>query len=345
MGGLGYKTLRDIFSTPISRHAILKAEKEGRIPASAREQRGSIAARIWELSDVPAIGEKYGFLGKLKEPQVWTVFATKGGVYKTTLAFNIARVAALHNIRVCVVGLDLQCDISRLLGATPDDEQITDLEQALELYDKQPNLASLLDERYSVTDLARTCGDLPNLSVIPESLGLIHLEMSLNARMRKEMWLKERVTEPLKKEFDLIIIDCPPSWSTTIANALVATDVLISPLEVGMSHFQNVRSFISFLDAFRKEMKISFEHLFIPTRYNSRRRLSQDICDWYLKNIQNCTRGVIRDSAAGYDAGSQNKSIIEFAPRSDAAIEMRSLLQEIWTRLGLEEKSSLRRTA
>jgi chromosome partitioning protein len=333
MSGLTYKSIRDIFHTSVTKQALLRAEKEARIPMSAREQRGRVAARKWEMKDVPVIGSKYGFLKGLGTSQVWTVFASKGGVFKTTLALNIARMAALHNIKTCVVGLDLQCDISRLMRAVQEEDEVVDLEKALAAYESQSGLVSLLGDQCTVQDLIVRDEFLPTLDVIPESIGLVHLDMALNSRFRKEMWLKENVTDPLKKSYDLIILDCPPSWSVTIANALVATDLLLSPLEVGISHFLSARSFIGFIERFRKELQISFDQIFVPTRYNPRRRLSQDICDWYVKNINNCTRSVIKDSSTGYDAIGQRRSVIEYAPRTDAAVEMRQLLEEIWERV------------
>jgi len=105
------KQILEIFGSTAERDGILRAEKDGSLPKASR-QAGSIPTRVWDAEQLPKFGEKYGFLPKMHRPFVLTVFTSKGGVLKTTIALNIARMAALHNIRTLVIGLDLQCDIT-----------------------------------------------------------------------------------------------------------------------------------------------------------------------------------------------------------------------------------------
>ena len=63
-----------------------------------------------------------------------------------------------------------------------------------------------------------------------DSLGNIH---------RREFWIKEKIIDKLKKDFDLVIMDCSPNWNQLTTNALVGCDVLISPLECKINNFRN----------------------------------------------------------------------------------------------------------
>ena len=71
------------------------------------------------------------------------VFTTKGGVLKSTLALNIARIAALHNVRTCVVGLDIQGDITTALGFENDLEDTDDLTTIIDRLNKIQNSSNI----------------------------------------------------------------------------------------------------------------------------------------------------------------------------------------------------------
>jgi chromosome partitioning protein len=333
MSSYSIKKLMNLFGMDIARNALIKAEKVGHIPTPARRLQGSIKARFWELDDLPEIGARYGFLKELGGPTAMAVFSTKGGVLKTTLSLNIARMAALHNIRTCVVGLDIQGDITKALGFYPDADEDSDLSSALDKARRMLSLADLFHGSATLRDIVVPSGDMSTLSLIPETSGLAALDVGLIPKARREYWLKDQVIEPLKERFDLIIMDCSPSWSQITSNALVACDILLSPLETKINHFRNYPDFQVFLDDFRQTMKLSYEHVAVPTRFNSTRKLSVEIRNWYLTNVPGCTTGVMREAITGEEAMSLCLSIPEFAPTSVAANEMRDLLREIWSRM------------
>jgi chromosome partitioning protein len=333
MAGYSIQKVMNIYGVEVPRNSIILAEKMGKIPQSTRETRGAIKARAWDIQDLPAIGEKYGFLDKLKAPMSVAVFSTKGGVLKTTLALNIARMAALHNIRTCVVGLDIQGDITKALGFSNEVDEESDLDTAMEQLQSYPTLADMFLKRAQLSDIVQHSPELPTLSVIPESSGLAALDTGLTTQPKREHWLKDNVIAPLKEQFDLIIMDCSPSWSQIISNALVACDALISPLETKINHYRNYPDFKAFIAEFDRVMGLDYEKIPVPTRFNSTRKLCVEIRNWYLGNVAGCTSGVVREAITGEEAMSMCLSLPEFAPTSVAAAEMRDLLGEIWSRL------------
>jgi chromosome partitioning protein len=235
--------------------------------------------------------------------------------------------AALHGIRTCVVGLDMQGDVSAALGESLD-EDLT-LSEALAQASMTKGLAHLYTGDATLDDVLKTT-DLPTLFYIPETPELVALDQSLMNRNRREYWLKEHVITPLKREFDLVLMDCSPNWNRLITNALVASDVLLSPLECKINNFRNLTTFRALVQEFSEDMQTRFRHLFVPTRFSPTRKLSREIREWYMTNLDGCTRDCVRESIQGEEATALRVSIPEFAPMSVAAQEMRSLLAEIW---------------
>lgn len=314
-----------LYGLDISRQALVNAENTGLIPSAMRK--GS--QRVWAIEDLPKIGERYGFMKKPQRPKVVAIFTTKGGVLKSTVALNLGRMAALHNIRTCIVGLDMQCDITNALGYQVDLEDAENLEEALERLSSAYGLADLGRNGVTLDDLIQDT-DIPTLSLIPETPDLVMLEREISKKNMREYWLEKNVTGPLKEQFDLIILDCSPNWNLLISNALMACDVLVSPLECKINNFNNFKAFKAYLDNFKEETKKSFEHIFIPTKYASTRKLSSEIRTWYVANIPGCIGSVIRESAPGEESIASQKSLPEYSPSSIVADEMRETLKEVW---------------
>jgi chromosome partitioning protein len=317
-----------IFSADVSRTALIKAEGSGLIPVAARAGGKSNPRRTWTISDLPAIGERYGFLKKLSAPTAVAVFTTKGGVLKTTLALNLARMAALHNQKVCIVGLDMQCDITSALGYQVDLDSAETLEAALEQLNSVYGLADFAKGTVSLDEIVIQ-SDIPTLFFIPETPDLVALERDISSRAMRDFWLREKVVEPLKKQFDLIILDCSPNWNLLISNALVACDVLVSPLECKINNYRNYRAFKAYLESFKRDTHCDFSEIFIPTKFASTRKLSSEIRSWYLANVA----GAIRESVHAEEAIASHLSLPEHSPSSLVADEMREVLLEIWCRM------------
>lgn len=322
-----------IFGSKVPRQTVLSAEKSGSIPAAQRRAGGSVRVREWPLVDMPKLGARYGFLKKPKRPVVISVFTTKGGVLKTTLAVNVARLAALHDIRTCVVGLDLQGDITTALGFEPEVDDADDIDSALAMFAGLRGLPELMHKDGQPLESLAQGTDLPTLDVIPETPELADLEQHLGLRTRREYWLKENVVDPLRKKYDLVILDCSPNWNFLVTNALVASDILLSPLECKINNFRNFNVFRRFTEDFFAQMQHRPERVFIPTRLTSIRKLSTGIRAWYMQNVAGCTTGAIRESTQGEEALAAQMSLPEYAPNSMHAEEMREILSEIWSRV------------
>ncbi|CAN5575592.1 hypothetical protein BH10BDE1_BH10BDE1_32940 [soil metagenome] len=317
--------------------------------ADSSDNSASMTRKSYPIESLSELGREIGFFKKPEKPIAASIFVTKGGVLKTTLTLNLARMAALHGLKVCVVGLDMQGDITQTLGSEGPDENES-LEEALRTLNSLKGLSDLFVGQATLDEiLVQT--EIPTLSFIPETPELVALDQSLLSRNRREYWLKESVIDPLKEKFDLILMDCSPNWNRLINNALVASDVLISPIESKINNFRNLRTFRALISEFRRDMRLEFKHTFVPTRVVASRRLSREIFDWYRENLDTpdttppslCTTRSIRESIHGEEAMALRVSIPEHSPNSAAAAEIRMLLAEVGDLLGISVRDDASR--
>jgi len=320
-----------LYGSDFSGSAIRRAEEKNLIPESIRIPHGSKTRRVWGYSELPQIGERYGFLKKKDKSTIMTVFTTKGGVLKTSLSINIARITALHNIKTLVIGLDLQGDITNILKSD-DLESSETIDEALSSIKKKQGLERFFNRKVSLSSIIEKT-EIPTLDFIPETASLVSVDRIIQTRNRREFVLSDEIIEPLKSKYDLILMDCSPNWNFLVTNAVAACDVLVSPLECKITNLNNFNVFNKIISEFKKELKLNYKQIHVPTRLSTSRKLSSEIRSWYTLNIKNCTNSIIRESAIGEESIAARRSVIEHAPTNQAATEMRDLVKEIWNQI------------
>lgn len=326
------KKVAQIFGDNNLKSTIEELEASGAISASKRYRSGALLRSGWSKSQLSEIGSKVGFFKKLPAPVALAVFTTKGGVLKSTLALNIARTAALNGHKTCVVGLDIQGDVTTALGYDFQFDRTNNLEEMIATLDQTKGLNDLFAGQVALENIVHNI-DLPNLFLIPETPELVALNDSLNNINRREFWLKEKVIEPLKNYFDVIIMDCSPNWNKLTTNALVACDALVSPLECKINNFRNFKVFSHFLKEFKSEMHLNFENIFIPTKFSPNKKLSSDIFNWYQQNVEGCTTVGIKESVSAEEAMALNISILEHVGLKPLGKEFVELMTQIHGRV------------
>ncbi len=343
MGFYNLQKALHIFGNDTPVEQILKTKQlpvYSKAGAKAGAKSGGRRLKSWSCEEMPEVGQQIGFMKKTSAPLTIAIFVTKGGVLKSSLTLNMARMFALHGLKTCVIGLDMQGDISSALGADRDIEDSDDWTAALEKMNARRGLADFFQDNASLEEVIQET-ELPTLQFIPETPELVALDQSLINRNRREYWLKDCVLTPLKNKYDVILLDCSPNWNRLITNALVGCDILLSPLECKINNYRNFNTFRCLISEFTKELKLEFKHYFVPTRLSPARKLSFEIYQWYIENLQHCSQTAIRDSIQGEEAVAMRLSLPEFAPTSAAAEEIRAFLKEFWRFVG-SEKSTFR---
>lgn len=309
--------------------ALIKAEEENRIPQASREMRGSISARKWQLKDLPAIGEKYGFLKKPKKQQIISVFVAKGGVLKTTISYNFARILALHNIKTIIIGTDVQESITTLVLGK---DEITNINQI-----KTKNgLHELIIKGESIANVIVNT-EIPTFDIIPENSNLTLLDQEVTKSPRMVDVFKEELISKLA-DYEVIIFDSSPNFNNLTKNALTASKHIISPISCEIGTFQAIEQNLEILNKFKTQARLNWEtYLMIPTLLDNN-NLSKQILGSYISQFpENISSSTIKRAVKGQEAQAINQSIFEYMPKSDLADEYYALAKEIWNRINVTE--------
>ncbi len=140
----------------------------------------------------------------------------KGGVGKTTTAINLSASLAAAEKKTLLIDGDSQSNSTSGMGADRSSFQTNNLYHAM--------IGQVPLEQVIINTI------LPNLDIVPSTQDLIGIEVEFVGLENKEKKLKNLINS-LDRQYDFIVIDCPPSLGMMTINALVASDFLIVPLQ------------------------------------------------------------------------------------------------------------------
>ncbi len=309
-----------------SRQTLLNAEERGEIPTAERIPRGKIQVRQWTLEQLPEIGSRYGFLKKPSKQTVLCVYTPKGGVLKTTIAYNLARMLALNGIKTLLIGLDIQCSVTNYALPQQHVESLEDFDpQVLGLY-------HFLFEKVPIVEVIKKTS-LPTLDIIPEAPDLNILEKKLRLESRREYLFKDKLLDAVK-EYDVIIFDNGPSWNQLIENALTAAQIIVTPMGCDIETYQALTTNLDTIFDFQNAMKFKWDQFYLIPTLLEKTKLSQQIYAAYLSNYGDKVIPIpIRRSVTGQEARVLLRSVIEHDPSSPLAQDYYELVQDLWSKV------------
>jgi chromosome partitioning protein len=145
----------------------------------------------------------------------------KGGVGKTTTAAALAQSLTEHRKRVLLVDWDPQASLTVSFGFNPDNLSPT-------VYDVLTS-AVRNNGRCSVRDVTLKTGN-PLIDLVPSNIELSQAQLDLVNAFSRELILKD-IIQPVRQDYDFILIDCLPSLGLLTINALSAADSVLIPLQ------------------------------------------------------------------------------------------------------------------
>lgn len=241
----------------------------------------------------------------------------KGGVAKTTTAVNLAAALAAQKKTVLLVDSDSQGSASLSLGVTRAH--------------LAPSLSDALIEDKPIEKSVRET-HIKNLALITGSMQLANADLALSDAWGRELKLK-RTLEPLRKQFDYIFIDCPPSLSLLPVMALVAADEFVVPVTPHYLALEGLVNLMTAVEKLRKGMgEVAKLRGLVLTMVDRRAKVTEEIIGLIREHYQDKVfKTEIRVNVRLTEAPSFGQTIFEYDNRSHGADAYRALAKEFLT--------------
>lgn len=248
--------------------------------------------------------------------KVYSVVNQKGGVGKTTSSANISAGLALKGMKVLMIDIDAQANLSAHFGVSVGEES------------ELANMHDVLSKGRAISEVVIKVGE--TLDLAPASLLLSAADLELGGVIGRELVLKKAISEVMD-DYDYIIIDCPPSLGLLSLNGLVACSKVIVPVQSEYLALHGVRQLLDTIDQVRSAYNPSLAvGGVLLCLHDARRKLSKSVAETvrgYFGSLVFET--VIRTNVALAEAPAAGKSIFEYDPKSSGAEDYLNLVEEI----------------
>ena len=267
--------------------------------------------------DIPAVRPTLPDPGRFARalPRIIAVTNQKGGVGKTTTAVNLGAAIADLGFRVLVVDLDPQGNATTGLGLNTRDLQSS-------MYDVILH-DTPLDDCVEATSVR-------NLFVAPASLDLAGAEIELVPAFSRELKLK-RALDDVRDDYDIVLIDCPPSLGLLTVNSLAAATEVLVPIQCEYYALEGLGQLLRNVNLVQKNLNPALElSVFVLVMYDARTKLSDQVVQEVRGHFgDKVCRTVVPRTVRLSEAPSFGQPITAFDPTSRGAIAYRELAKEV----------------
>ena len=247
---------------------------------------------------------------------VLAVANQKGGVAKTTTVHSLGVASAEFGRRTLIVDLDPQACLTFSCGFDPDT--------------LHRSLHDVFVRRETVEDVSLPVPGVEWLDLVPASIDLAGSEVHLLTRTGREHVLK-RALLPVLDNYDLILIDCPPSLGVLTINGLTAADSVLIPLQCEALSHRGVGQLLETIEDVRTFANSDLNvRGIVATMYDDRTKHARHIIEevehrYGIPVLQPPVRKSIRFA----EAPARGKSILQHAPSSPGAVAYRQLARTL----------------
>ncbi len=241
----------------------------------------------------------------------------KGGVGKTTTTVSLGASLAARGLRVLIIDADPQANATSAFGIKGRDEA--------GLY------SALIEEEPLERSVEPTA--TPNLWLVPTTPALAGAEVELVTVMEREFRMK-RALESLRTQYDIILMDCPPSLGLLTVNALAAADEVIIPVQAEYFALEGLGHLSRTVEMIRRNLnpQLAIRGVLL-TMYDSRTNLAREVEQDVRTHFPATFRTVIPRSVRLAEAPSHGEPITAYDPSSTGAKAYEELASELIERL------------
>lgn len=253
------------------------------------------------------------------KPKTIAIVNQKGGTGKTTVSVNLAVGLAKRKFKTLLIDLDPQYSATLSLG-------INSMDLSASIYETLLGEATLKD---AIVDTS-----ISNLTLVPAKGGLSNTDINLANESRYQFRLKESLNS-IARQYDYILIDCPPSLGILTINALVAADNVIIPILCDYLSLEGLRQLINSIEKINKGLNSGLTILgILPNMVDLRLNITKESLDLVKNHFKGLVfKNAIRTCVKVKEAPSFSKSIFDYAPQSIGAKEYTKLVTEIIRRI------------